>query len=84
MYAAPPRITAEVFAVIPKAMGYGSRRSDLADIQINDAATSTYLEGPCFDAAGNLRVTDIPWCRLLKITPAVYVSVDAEYDGLPI
>ena len=83
MYAAPPSITAEVFAVIPEAIGYGNRRSDWADAQINGVATPTYLEGPCFDAAGNLWVTDIPWGRLLKVTPAGEVSVGAEYDGLP-
>jgi len=69
MYAAPPSITAEVFAVIPEAIGYGNRRSDWADAQINGAATPTYLEGPCFDAAGNLWVTDIPWGRLQDWRP---------------
>jgi len=83
MYAAPPSITAEVFAVIPEAIGFGNRRSDWADAQINGAPTPTYLEGPCFDAAGNLWVTDIPWGRLLKVTPAGDVSVGAEYDGQP-
>lgn len=83
MYAAPPSITAEVFAVIPEAIGYGNRRSDWADAQINGVPTPTYLEGPCFDAAGNLWVTDIPWGRLLKITPEGHVSVGAEYDGQP-
>ena len=41
MYAAPPSITAEVFAVVPETIGYGNRRSDWADAQINGAATPT-------------------------------------------
>ena len=38
---------------------------------------------PCFDAAGNLWVVDIPWGRLFKITPAGEVSLEVEYDGHP-
>ncbi|CAN7629458.1 SMP-30/gluconolactonase/LRE family protein [Phenylobacterium sp. LjRoot219] len=83
MYAPPPCVTADVFTVIPEPICFGNRRSDWADAQINGAPTPTYLEGPCFDAAGNLWVTDIPWGRLLKITPGGEVSVGAEYDGQP-
>jgi gluconolactonase len=54
MYATPPSVTAEVFAVIPEAIGYGNRLSAWADAQINRVPTPAYLEGSCFDAAGNL------------------------------
>lgn len=83
MYPAPPSVEAEVFAVIPKAMGYGDRKSEWAAVQIHGQPAPTFLEGPCFDREGNLWVTDIPWGRVLKITAAGEVSVGAEYDGYP-
>jgi gluconolactonase len=83
MYPIPPSVEAEVFAVIPESIGYGDRKSDWAAVQIHGNPAPTFLEGPCFDPAGNLWVTDIPWGRVLKITPAGEVSVGAEYDGYP-
>jgi gluconolactonase len=83
MYPIPPSVEAEIFARIPEALGYRDRKSEWADVQIHGNAAPTFLEGPCFDAAGNLWVTDIPWGRLFKITPAGDISVGAEYDGYP-
>ncbi|RZK03938.1 MAG: SMP-30/gluconolactonase/LRE family protein [Novosphingobium sp.] len=83
MYPIPPSVDAEVFAEIPEALSYGSRKSDWASVQVHGNATPTFLEGPCFDAAGDLWVTDIPWGRVLKIARDGTVSVGAEYDGYP-
>jgi gluconolactonase len=43
----------------------------------------SFLEGPSFDRAGNLYVTDIPYGRILRVTPAAEWEVVAEYDGWP-
>lgn len=83
MFAAPPSVEAEVFTRIPEKFGRGGDRSHWADIQFPGQPTPTFLEGPSFDQDGNLWVTDIPWGRLFKITPAGEVSVGAEYDGEP-
>jgi gluconolactonase len=83
MFAAPPRIEADVFVKIPAELGITGRKSYWASIQFGGADTPTFLEGPSFDREGNLWVVDIPWGRLLKITPAGEVSVGAEYDGEP-
>ena len=83
MYPIPPSVDAEVFAEIPEALSYGSRKSDWASVQVHGNATPTFLEGPCFDTAGDLWVTDIPWGRVLKIARDGTVSVGAEYDGYP-
>ena len=83
MYPIPASVEAEVFAVIPEALGYGDRKSDWASVQVHGNATPTFLEGPCFDAAGDLWVTDIPWGRVLRIAQDGAVSVGAEYDGYP-
>lgn len=83
MYAAPPSIEAEVFVRIPQEFWRGDRPSEWATVQVHGNATPTFLEGPVFDAQGNLWVTDIPWGRLFRITPDGAVSVGAEYDGYP-
>ncbi|MFT4027179.1 MAG: SMP-30/gluconolactonase/LRE family protein [Novosphingobium sp.] len=83
MFAPPPRIEADVFVKMPEKIGITGRFSYWASIQFGGADTPTFLEGPSFDRAGNLWVVDIPWGRLLKITPAGEVSVGCEYDGEP-
>ena len=42
-----------------------------------------FLEGPCFDAAGNLQVTDIPHGRVFRVSPEERWTQLAEYDGEP-
>lgn len=83
MYAAPPSVEAEVFAVIPDQYRRTDVPSDWVKVQVHGAPSPAFLEGPVFDAAGNLWVTDIPWGRLFKITPGGEVSVGVEYDGYP-
>ena len=41
------------------------------------------LEGPSFDRAGHLWVTDIPNGRIARISPAGDVAIVAQYDGEP-
>lgn len=47
------------------------------------AKVESFLEGPCFDAAGNLHVVDIPHGRIFRISPGGDWRVLAEYDGEP-
>lgn len=83
MFAAPPSIEAQVFTVIPDEFSRAGQPSEWVDVQFQGAPTPTFLEGPEFDAEGNLWVTDIPWGRLFRITPSGEVSVGGEYDGEP-
>jgi gluconolactonase len=43
----------------------------------------SFLEGPAFDRAGNLYVTDIPYGRIFRIDAALNWELIAEYDGWP-
>jgi gluconolactonase len=83
MFAAPPAITAEVFAEIPEKYRKRGPQSHWIDVQFPGQDIPTFLEGPCFDAAGDLWVVDIPWGRLFRITPAGEVALEMEYDGHP-
>ena len=83
MFAAPASITPKVFARIPDKFAFKGRTSIWVETQLHGAPTPNFLEGPSFDRAGNLYVTDIPWGRIFKIPPSGEVSVAAEYDGEP-
>jgi gluconolactonase len=83
MFAPPAPIVARVFARIPDKLGYKNRQTVWTETQLHGASCPTFLEGPSFDRAGNLFVTDIPWGRIFKITPSGEVSVAAEYEGEP-
>src|SRR4029434_5044133 len=43
----------------------------------------SFLEGPVFDAAGNLYVTDIPFGRIFRIDPQGEWELVAEWAGEP-
>jgi len=58
-------------------------RSAWADANRGGLPTDSFLEGPVFDDAGNLYVTDIPWGRVFRIDANRQWTLVAEYDGEP-
>lgn len=83
MFAAPPAIEADVFTTIPDRFWRHGETTEWAQVQLRGAPAPVFLEGPAFDAQGNLWVTDIPWGRLFRIDPAGDVTLGGEYDGYP-
>nr|WP_314466680.1 SMP-30/gluconolactonase/LRE family protein [uncultured Novosphingobium sp.] len=83
MFAAPPAVMAEVFCRIPDTLRRFGETTEWARVQLHGAAAPVFLEGPVFDAEGNLWVTDIPWGRLFRIDPEGHCKVGFEYDGQP-
>jgi len=83
LYINAPEVTE--FSVWSEMPGHFRRpaRSDWADANRGGVATDSFLEGPVFDTEGNLYVTDIPWGRIFRISPAKEWSLVAEYDGEP-
>lgn len=78
-----PQIRAlDIFTAMPASLRR-PERSDWADANRGGAVTDSFLEGPVFDDAGNLYVTDIPWGRIFRIDPQGAWSLLAEYDGEP-
>jgi gluconolactonase len=59
------------------------RRSEWADANKRGEPVHSFLEGPSFDAAGNLWCTDIPFGRIFRISPSGEWTKIAEYDGWP-
>lgn len=79
---APQIIDLEPFTSMPESLRR-RERSDWADANRGGAVADSFLEGPVFDGAGNLYVTDIPWGRIFRIDPQGEWTVVAEYDGEP-
>ena len=82
-FAPPERITAEVFAELPKKF----RRTKVSAERLAAGRSAPqggcFLEGPSFDRKGNLYVTDIPFGRIFRISPGGAWDLVVEYDGEP-
>jgi gluconolactonase len=79
----PPRvIEARVLTRLPDSFRR-KRRSAWCDANKPGHEIDSFLEGPSFDRAGNLYVTDIPYGRIFRISPSLEWSLAAEYDGWP-
>jgi gluconolactonase len=83
MFAAPPEIRTEVFTRLPDRFRAKDRPSEWLRLQRRGLPLDSFLEGPAFDAAGNLWVTDIPYGRIFRIDSRGDWELAAEYDGEP-
>jgi gluconolactonase len=83
LFAPPPRITASVFAELPAS--FRTRRLSAQRMASGRSVPrhGCFLEGPAFDRAGNLYVTDIPYGRIFRVDAGGTFSLVAEYDGEP-
>ncbi len=73
----------EVFTRMPDRYRRGGVRSTWADANRPGQATDSFLEGPVFDDAGRLYVTDIPFGRIFRIDAQGEWDLVAEWDGEP-
>jgi gluconolactonase len=81
---APPRlIGTEIFSAMPERFRRKGVRSEWADANRPGQPTDGFIEGPSFDADGQLYVVDIPFGRIFRITPDGTWSLIVEYEGWP-
>jgi gluconolactonase len=73
----------EVFTTMPDKFRKKNMHCEWADANQGGRTIDSFLEGPVFDAEGNLYVTDIPFGRIFKITPAGEWLLLLEYEGEP-
>lgn len=79
----PPRvIETRVFSRVPEELRR-RQRSAWGDANKGGAIVDCFIEGPVFDAAGNLYLVDIPHGRIFRVSPAGAWTTVAEYDGEP-
>jgi gluconolactonase len=79
----PLLIGTEVFSAVPNQFRRGGVRSTWADANRPGQATDCFIEGPSFDAHGNLYIVDIPFGRVFRIAPDGAWTLVVEYDGWP-
>ncbi|WP_026440703.1 SMP-30/gluconolactonase/LRE family protein [Acidocella facilis] len=78
----PYRIETTVFTRLPDRFR-ASRRTAWSDANRMGQEVDSFLEGPSFDRAGWLYVTDIPFGRIFRISPDGEWELVTEYDGWP-
>jgi gluconolactonase len=79
----PPKlIETKIFSAMPDEFRR-KVRTEWADANRPGAATDCFIEGPSFDASGNLYIVDIPFGRIFKVSPDRKWSLVVEYDGWP-
>jgi gluconolactonase len=79
----PLLIEAKVFSAVPDKFRHKGVRSTWADANRPGQPTDCFIEGPSFDADGNLYIVDIPFGRVFRISPDGAWSLVVEYDGWP-
>lgn len=80
---APAIRDAEVFTRLPETFRRTGVRSSWGDANRPGQPTDSFLEGPVFDPAGNLFVTDVPFGRIFRIDAQGRWDLVAQYDGEP-
>lgn len=81
-FAPPRRVETTVFSRLPDNFR-NPRRTAWADANQGGKPIDSFLEGPSFDRAGRLYVTDIPYGRIFRVDPHGNWEQIAEYDGWP-
>jgi gluconolactonase len=80
----PPKlIQAETFSAMPDSFRRKGEATSWAEANRPGVATDSFIEGPSFDADGNLYIVDIPFGRIFRITPDAKWSLVVEYEGWP-
>jgi gluconolactonase len=85
MYLEPPPLLIETtaFSAMPDQFRKKGVATSWADANRPGQPTDCFIEGPSFDADGNLYIVDIPFGRIFRIAPSGQWSLAAEYDGWP-
>lgn len=82
LYPPPQDLQTEIFTRLPEKF-WRDGDSDWVRANKPGQRVTCFLEGPSFDRAGNLYVTDIPYGRIFRIATDGSWTLVAEYDGWP-
>jgi gluconolactonase len=83
MFPPPQDVPTEIFARLPDPFRKKRADNPWAVANRRGSPVDSFLEGPSFDRTGNLYVTDIPYGRIFRVSPAGEFTLIAEYDGEP-
>jgi gluconolactonase len=79
----PALIEARVYASVPQKLRRSGAPSSWIDANHPGSRLDCFLEGPAFERGGNLYMVDIPYGRILRMSPRGEFDVACEYDGWP-
>jgi gluconolactonase len=79
----PLLIETRVFSAMPEQFRRKGVATEWADANRPGQPTDCFIEGPSFDAQGNLYIVDIPFGRIFRIAPNRQWTLVVEYDGWP-
>lgn len=83
LYPPPAVVQSEIWTQLPDQYRVRDTVPAWAEANKPGHAIDSFLEGPSFDAAGNLWVTDIPYGRIFRISPRGDWDLVCQYDGWP-
>ncbi|GGK34979.1 SMP-30/gluconolactonase/LRE family protein [Salinarimonas ramus] len=83
LYPPPKTIEARIFSRMPDDLRVPDTSPPWAAANKPGRKVDCFLEGPSFDREGNLWLVDIPYGRILKVSPAGEWSVACRYEGWP-
>ncbi|KAJ4400675.1 hypothetical protein N0V91_008513 [Didymella pomorum] len=81
-YPVPPTIEASIYVRIPDDIRCKDKESEWRG-GFARAFQNIFLEGPIYATSGDLYVVDVPYGRILRVTPSKEVIVETEWDGEP-
>src|SRR5690625_4612972 len=83
LYPPPSEVSTTMFSRLPDTLRMRNQPSDWVDANKPGQEIDSFLEGPSFDREGRLYLVDIPYGRILRITPEGEWQVVTQYDGWP-
>lgn len=84
LFTPPPVIETEVFARVPENLRVKpGKMNRFMEINRGGEWCDVFLEGPCFDRAGDLYLVDLAHGRILRAKPDGVLDVVSEYGGEP-
>lgn len=83
LYRPPEELATSIWSAVPDALRVHDGGSIWAAANKHGRHVDCFLEGPAFDRDGNLYLVDVPWGRILRVSPDGVWAVVAEYDGWP-
>lgn len=81
-YAPPQDIHARTWVNLPAELGWSKRTNPRVEKFVGKP-THSFLEGPSFDAAGNLYVVNFAFGQIVRISPGGKPEIAYEYEGAP-
>jgi gluconolactonase len=84
MFSAPLSLTTETAHELPSHFYEAGRDNPWVEANLPGLDVHSHLQGPCFDAAGNLWLADTPFGRVFRINGKGDWELVVKYEGWPV